>query len=236
MQRARSQTRTRMIPLATLRLRLELQLIPSTTRAASSMSKAGSTTTVLYYYRARYYDPIVGRFINEDPKRFSAGLNYYSYVHNRPLTHIDPMGLIDQDESGKIHGDLDDLCSDPETLAEDILALAALIAERGREIKFWNKCKGGADRNHKRRLAEEIEKLNDCKRYMQELEEAKAKEKAETEQPEEKPEQGHSMIDQALGWARQHPVAAVTTVVVVAGTVIVLSGGTAAPVVIVAAF
>jgi RHS repeat-associated protein len=29
--------------------------------------------TGLYYYRARYYDPKVGRFISEDPIGFSAG-------------------------------------------------------------------------------------------------------------------------------------------------------------------
>ena len=29
--------------------------------------------TGLYYYRARYYDPKVGRFISEDPIGFAAG-------------------------------------------------------------------------------------------------------------------------------------------------------------------
>lgn len=33
------------------------------------------------YYRARYYDPTVGRFLNEDPSSFeSDDLNFYSYV------------------------------------------------------------------------------------------------------------------------------------------------------------
>jgi hypothetical protein len=44
-------------------------------------------------YRARYYDPTIGRFISEDPARFSVGANYYSYTKNRPLITVDPSGL-----------------------------------------------------------------------------------------------------------------------------------------------
>ena len=46
------------------------------------------------YYRARYYDPRVGRFINEDPAGFDAGSpNFYGYVANDPVDGIDPFGL-----------------------------------------------------------------------------------------------------------------------------------------------
>jgi RHS repeat-associated protein len=47
----------------------------------------------LYYYRARYYDPKVGRFISEDPVRFSGGINFYAYVRNNPANLVDPDGL-----------------------------------------------------------------------------------------------------------------------------------------------
>ena len=50
----------------------------------------------LYYYRERYYDPKLGRFLQEDPVGFSAGPNLYSYARNMPLTQIDPYGLLDQ--------------------------------------------------------------------------------------------------------------------------------------------
>jgi len=49
--------------------------------------------TGLYYYRARYLDQSVGRFISEDPIRFWAGANFYSYVHNQVPNLSDPSGL-----------------------------------------------------------------------------------------------------------------------------------------------
>jgi len=47
----------------------------------------------LYFYRARYYDPAIGRFLAEDPVGFEAGPNLYSYVGNNPLVFTDPDGL-----------------------------------------------------------------------------------------------------------------------------------------------
>jgi RHS repeat-associated protein len=52
--------------------------------------------TALYYYRARYYDPVSGRFLSEDPMRFSAGVNFYPYVQNNPINLVDPLGLCEQ--------------------------------------------------------------------------------------------------------------------------------------------
>ncbi len=45
------------------------------------------------YYRARYYDPSIGRFISEDPKRFFAGPNSFSYVKNASPNIVDAFGL-----------------------------------------------------------------------------------------------------------------------------------------------
>jgi RHS repeat-associated protein len=50
-------------------------------------------STGLYYYRARYYDPEIGRFLSEDPLGFEAGVNFYAYVGNNPVNANDPMGL-----------------------------------------------------------------------------------------------------------------------------------------------
>ncbi|MGB7848921.1 MAG: RHS repeat-associated core domain-containing protein [Candidatus Acidiferrum sp.] len=49
--------------------------------------------TSLYYYRARYYDPATGRFMSEDPARYSGGTNFYLYVANNPVKRKDPLGL-----------------------------------------------------------------------------------------------------------------------------------------------
>lgn len=49
--------------------------------------------TGLYYYRARYYSPETGRFIQPDPIRYSDGLNMYAYCGNNPINWIDPYGL-----------------------------------------------------------------------------------------------------------------------------------------------
>jgi RHS repeat-associated protein len=39
--------------------------------------------TMLYFIRARYFDPVSGRFLSEDPIGFSGdGTNFYSYVEN----------------------------------------------------------------------------------------------------------------------------------------------------------
>jgi RHS repeat-associated protein len=50
--------------------------------------------TGLMYYRARFYDPQVGRFLSEDPLGFGGGdINLYGYVWQSPLRSRDPLGL-----------------------------------------------------------------------------------------------------------------------------------------------
>jgi len=50
-----------------------------------------------YYYRARYYDPAVGRFLQKDPKpgKLSTPLsviNSFNYAANNPVNVLDPSG------------------------------------------------------------------------------------------------------------------------------------------------
>jgi RHS repeat-associated protein len=46
-----------------------------------------------YFHRARYYDPAVGRFAQEDPIGYAGGSNVYGYVEGRVLGARDPTGL-----------------------------------------------------------------------------------------------------------------------------------------------
>ncbi|EOX8480384.1 RHS element core protein [Salmonella enterica subsp. indica] len=46
----------------------------------------------LYYNRHRYYDPLQGRYITQDPIGLAGGWNFYQYPLN-PITGIDPLGL-----------------------------------------------------------------------------------------------------------------------------------------------
>ncbi|EGD04076.1 Rhs family protein [Burkholderia sp. TJI49] len=47
----------------------------------------------LHYNRFRYYDPMVGRYINQDPIGLQGGRNLYVYVRGNPTVGIDPLGL-----------------------------------------------------------------------------------------------------------------------------------------------
>jgi RHS repeat-associated protein len=49
--------------------------------------------TGLYYYRARYYEPSIGRFLSEDPLRFGGGAHFFKYAKNIPVDLVDPYGL-----------------------------------------------------------------------------------------------------------------------------------------------
>jgi RHS repeat-associated protein len=69
----------------------------------------GNNTLHLMYYRARYYDPAVGRFMQRDPlgvnpaggemnpfeilKQYPDGTNVYEYVRSLPLSKLDAYGL-----------------------------------------------------------------------------------------------------------------------------------------------
>ena len=68
----------------------------------SSRSGEGYTCHVndrqleLTYMRARFYDPVLGRFLSNDPVGFTSenptSFNRYAYANNSPYTYVDPDG------------------------------------------------------------------------------------------------------------------------------------------------
>ena len=56
-------------------------------------AQGGTGGGELYYYRARYYDPVLKRFISSDPIGLMGGLNTYQYVEGNPVSLVDPHGL-----------------------------------------------------------------------------------------------------------------------------------------------
>lgn len=71
------------------------------------------TETGLYYYRARYYNPALGRFLQTDPA--GQGMNPYGYCGNNATNCVDPSGMIyygilDNDHEVAVAGKLTFAC------------------------------------------------------------------------------------------------------------------------------
>ena len=52
-------------------------------------------TSGQYYLRARFYNPVLGRFVQEDVYR-GDGLNLYAYCKNNPVVYYDPSGYKEE--------------------------------------------------------------------------------------------------------------------------------------------
>jgi RHS repeat-associated protein len=46
----------------------------------------------LYYYKARFYSPALGRFLQTGPVGYQSDLNLYAYVGSDPVNLTDPTG------------------------------------------------------------------------------------------------------------------------------------------------
>ncbi|MBI4830176.1 MAG: hypothetical protein HY801_01190 [Candidatus Lindowbacteria bacterium] len=81
---------------------------PTINRGFTYTARERHSRSGLYYYRARFYDPRIGRFISQDPIGILGGMNLYSYTENGPVNRNDPLGLwyIDINVSGGYWGGL----------------------------------------------------------------------------------------------------------------------------------
>ena len=60
--------------------------------------------TGLHYNRFRYYSPVLGRYLQSDPKGQSGGINLYAYAAN-PLESVDVLGLQHRINASSDHSD-----------------------------------------------------------------------------------------------------------------------------------
>jgi RHS repeat-associated protein len=108
------------------------------TSAAANDNQAGYTghvedaATGLTYMQARYYDPVIGRFLSIDPVGFSPGrpdmFNRYAYAANDPVNAWDPGGAKiafagDDDYVKEVTEELEEIANGSEEGAAVVTAL-----------------------------------------------------------------------------------------------------------------
>lgn len=107
----------------------------------------------LWHYKARAYNPALGRFLQTDPVGYADQINLYAYVANDPVNRTDPTGMVMQDRFdqqsrrrdigdaaadrqnreaadrvvGAVRGIINDIKSDPIGAAADGLMIAGDI-------------------------------------------------------------------------------------------------------------
>ena len=91
--------------------------------------------TGLYYYRARYYSPKLGRFLQTDPIGTKDDLNLYAYVYNDSIDRTDPSGTASIFNAGTADTsgvsitaeDLSDLALDSAPVTGEVRAVSNFI-------------------------------------------------------------------------------------------------------------
>ena len=86
--------------------------------------------TQQYYLRARFYNPVIGRFTQEDEYR-GDGLNLYVYCGNNPVIYYDPSG----------YAFLDDLLYDSE---DDIKKRLKQVPGKKPKYGYWDDKRGNS--------------------------------------------------------------------------------------------
>lgn len=94
--------------------------------------------TQQYYLRARFYNPVIGRFLQEDDY-YGDGLNLYAYCRNNPVSYVDPSGHGTESAPDKkpdnnpkdLHDMVDDINNGSGASPGDMEAIKSLAEEFG---------------------------------------------------------------------------------------------------------
>jgi RHS repeat-associated protein len=121
--------------------KIESQLNATDEQPYRYTSREWDDVTGLYHYRARAYDAVIGRFLQEDPARTSGGdNNFYTYALNNPALNTDPSGRVVQVVTPDTYVDLaflaydlyrilvDNLLGNCSNLDENLRSLGANLA------------------------------------------------------------------------------------------------------------
>jgi RHS repeat-associated protein len=101
----------------------------------------------LYYLRARYYNPLTGRFMSRDPNEgtpvIPATLHKYLYTGGDPVNRIDPRGRADEEDEAAL--DLRSLTKSTEYAAQQLGYTTKILRAAVEALKQANTFAGNPD-------------------------------------------------------------------------------------------
>ena len=95
--------------------------------------------SALVYLRARFYNPVIGRFLQED-NVYEDGLNLYVYWRNNPVRYVDPSGHGTESPADKDGGGKEDHSGNIEALKEivdEVNAKGGATPNEAAILKEW---------------------------------------------------------------------------------------------------